>query len=138
MKQYQFLFFDLDDTLLDFHAAETLALPKLFEAHQVPLTPEIHSVYKEINAGLWQALEEGQITREQLLETRFGKTFEHFGRKVDGLALDAEYRSYDDARRLRLQGLSRKADSSVIFAGIRLLHPGRLSRRAHAKGNGKL
>lgn len=94
MKEYQFLFFDLDDTLLDFHAAETLALPKLFEAHQVPLTPEIHSVYKEINAGLWQALEEGQITREQLLETRFGKTFEHFGRKVDGLALDAEYRSY--------------------------------------------
>ena len=28
------------------------------------------------------------------METRFGKTFEHFGYKVDGRAIDAEYRGY--------------------------------------------
>lgn len=94
MKDYQFLLFDLDDTLLDFKEAEKMALPKLFNAHQLPLNPEIEDVYHEINSGLWKALEEGQITREQLMETRFGKTFEYFGRKVNGRALDAEYRSY--------------------------------------------
>jgi 2-haloacid dehalogenase len=104
MKQYQFLLFDLDDTLLDFHAAETFALPKLFEAHQFSLTPEVRNVYKEINAGLWQALEEGQITREQLMETRFGKTFEHFGKKVDGRALDTEYRSYLEECKVFVEG----------------------------------
>lgn len=94
MKNYQFLLFDLDDTLLDFKAAEKLALPKLFEAHQFPLTPQIEAVYQEINTGLWRSLEEGLITRDILMETRFGKTFEHFGFEVDGRALDAEYRGY--------------------------------------------
>ena len=94
MKNYQFLLFDLDDTLLDFKAAERLALPKLFEAHQLPLTAQIEAVYREINTGLWQSLEEGLITRDLLMETRFGKTFEHFGHTVDGRALDAEYRGY--------------------------------------------
>ena len=94
MKNYQFLLFDLDDTLLDFGAAERIALPKLFETHGFPLTPEIEDVYHKINSGLWQALEEGTITREQLMATRFAKTFEHFGRQVNGRELDAEYRSY--------------------------------------------
>ncbi|MGN7477826.1 YjjG family noncanonical pyrimidine nucleotidase [Solibacillus silvestris] len=94
MKDYKFLLFDLDDTLLDFKAAEQLALPKLFEAHKLPLTPQIETVYREINTGLWQSLEEGLITREQLMQTRFGKTFEYFGYAVDGQALDAEYRGY--------------------------------------------
>ncbi|MCM3723739.1 YjjG family noncanonical pyrimidine nucleotidase [Solibacillus isronensis] len=94
MKDYQFLLFDLDDTLLDFKAAERLALPKLFEAHQLPLTPQIEAVYREINTGLWRSLEEGLITRDFLMETRFGKTFKHFGVEVDGRILDAEYRGY--------------------------------------------
>ena len=94
MKDYQFLFFDLDDTLLDFKAAEKWALPKLFAAHDFPLTPEVREVYHEINGGLWASLEQGQITREELMATRFGKTFEHFGRTVNGLELDAEYRGY--------------------------------------------
>lgn len=94
MKDYQFLLFDLDDTLLDFKAAEKWALPKLFNAHQLPLTAEIEVTYKDINSRLWMALEEGKITREELMKTRFGKTFEYFGREVDGRALDSEYRGY--------------------------------------------
>ena len=94
MKDYQFLFFDLDDTLLDFKAAEKLALPKLFEAHDFPLTPEVERFYHELNSGLWNSLEQGLVTRQELMATRFGKTFEHFGRTADGLELDAEFRSY--------------------------------------------
>lgn len=94
MKHYQFLLFDLDDTLLDFKAAEQVALPKVFEAHQFPLTEEVHQVYQEINSELWHALEEGRITREELMATRFAATFERFGKKVDGLALDEEFREY--------------------------------------------
>lgn len=78
MKDYQFLFFDLDDTLLDFKAAEKIALPKLFAAHDFPLTPEVEHVYQKINGGLWTALEQGQVTRQELMATRFGKTFEYF------------------------------------------------------------
>ena len=51
MKNYRFLLFDLDDTLLDFGAAERIALPKLFEAHGFSLTPEIEDIYHKINSG---------------------------------------------------------------------------------------
>lgn len=94
MKQYQFLLFDLDDTLLDFKAAEQIALPKLFQAQQLPLTEEVYQIYKEINKGLWHALEQGEITQRELMATRFSKTFEELGKKVDGPALDAEFRGY--------------------------------------------
>lgn len=104
MKDYQFLLFDLDDTLLDFGAAEKIALPKLFAAHEFSLTPEIEEVYHEINSGLWQALEEGKITREQLMEIRFGKTFEYFGQHVNGRELDAEYRNYLAESRVFVEG----------------------------------
>lgn len=94
MKQYKFLLFDLDDTLLDFHAAEQYALPKLFAAHGFTLTDEIKSIYKEINDALWEALEQGLVTREELMATRFAKTFEALGQQVDGVAIDQEYRGY--------------------------------------------
>ena len=114
MKNYQFLLFDLDDTLLDFAAAERMALPKLFEAHGYSLTPEIVEVYHEINSGLWQALEQGKITREQLMETRFAKTFEHFGLQINGRELDAEYRSYLAESKVFVEG---------AFDVIKLLAP---------------
>ncbi|NYE09553.1 FMN phosphatase YigB (HAD superfamily) [Bacillus niacini] len=41
MKEYKTLFFDVDDTLLDFAAAEKLALQLLFEEQNIPLTSEI-------------------------------------------------------------------------------------------------
>lgn len=94
MKQYEFLLFDLDDTLLDFGAAEKYALPKLFAAHGVELTDDVRAIYKEINKGLWDALEQGYVTREELMATRFAKTFETLGYRVDGIAVDKEYRSY--------------------------------------------
>lgn len=94
MKEYKFLLFDLDDTLLDFSAAEKYALPKLFAAHGLELTPEIKVIYKEINGALWDALEQGLVTREELMATRFAKTFEKLGKQVDGIALDTEYRNY--------------------------------------------
>lgn len=94
MKEYKFLLFDLDDTLLDFHAAEQHALPKLFAMHNVVLTDEVRALYKEINGALWEALEQGHVTREELMATRFAKTFAALGQRVDGIALDQEYRSY--------------------------------------------
>src|SRR5690606_7810698 len=42
--------------------------------------------------GLWRSLADGLLTRNFVMENRFGKTFEHLGVEADGRALDAEYR----------------------------------------------
>ncbi|PAQ14233.1 noncanonical pyrimidine nucleotidase, YjjG family [Bacillaceae bacterium SAOS 7] len=94
MKKYQTLLFDVDDTLLDFRAAEDLALRFLFEDQDIPLTVEIEAHYKQINQDLWRAFEEGKITRDDVLNTRFSVLFEAYGQEVDGIVLDNKYRSY--------------------------------------------
>lgn len=62
MKNYRTLFFDVDDTLLDFGAAEKSALRMLFEEQQIRLTAEIEANYKRINQGLWRVFEKGRWT----------------------------------------------------------------------------
>ena len=46
---FQFLFFDLDDTLLDFHRAEAIAVAKAFQAVGVDPTPELIRHYSAVN-----------------------------------------------------------------------------------------
>lgn len=94
MKKYKKLFFDFDDTLMDFKAAEKEALPKVFAHYQFPLTETVELKYKEINRALWDQLERGEVTREALLESRFKETFQFFGRQVNGIEMDQAYRNF--------------------------------------------
>ena len=92
--KYRFLLFDLDNTLLDFDANEAQALPRVFAAHGVTLTPEIRAVYDAINHGLWQDYETGKVAIETVLNTRFAKTMQHFGAEADGAAWERDYRRF--------------------------------------------
>ncbi|MCM3038396.1 YjjG family noncanonical pyrimidine nucleotidase [Paenibacillus motobuensis] len=94
MKTYRTLLFDVDDTLLDFKAAERLALRLLFEEQQMELTEEIEAHYKHMNQGLWRAFEEGRIDRDEVVNTRFSLLFKEYGHEVDGVLLEQQYRSY--------------------------------------------
>jgi 2-haloacid dehalogenase len=94
MKKYTTLLFDVDDTLLDFDAAESLALKLLFEEYQFSLTPEIELNYKNINKRFWEAFEEGKIDRDVVMNTRFSTLFKEYGQVVDGALLEKSFRSY--------------------------------------------
>ncbi|MFD4703769.1 YjjG family noncanonical pyrimidine nucleotidase [Gottfriedia sp. NPDC058432] len=94
MKTYKTLLFDVDDTLLDFGAAEKVALQSLFKDQNLPLTDEVKSRYKEINHGLWKAFEEGKISRDDIVNTRFSTLFKEFGIEVDGIMLEQSYQNY--------------------------------------------
>lgn len=104
MKNYKTLLFDIDDTLLDFGAAEKLALKNLFEEQNFTLTTEIYNRYKVINQGLWKAFEEGQINREEVLNTRFSLLFNEFGKDVDGALLENCYRGYLEQSHQLIEG----------------------------------
>ena len=71
MQKYTTLLFDVDDTLLDFGAAEREALRLLFQEQNIPLNAEIKTRYKEINQGLWSSFEEGKLDRDEVVNTRF-------------------------------------------------------------------
>ena len=79
----EFLFLDLDDTILDFHKAERIALSKTIREFGVEPTEEVLDLYHGINKWHWEQLELGKLTRDEVLVNRFGVLFEKLGKAVD-------------------------------------------------------
>lgn len=94
MKHYQTLLFDVDDTLLDFGAAERQAFQLLLNELGIPCTTTIAERYHSINHGLWASFEQGKMAREEVLNTRFSLLFMEYGQTVDGAYMEQRYRSY--------------------------------------------
>jgi 2-haloacid dehalogenase len=125
LKKYKTLFFDADDTLLDFSAAESLALSLLFKDQKITLTAELEAHYKELNQGLWRAHEEGKIERDELLNTRFSLLFKEYGKEVDGVLLEENYRMYLEEGNQLVNGalelmneLEKKYDLYIVTNGV--------------------
>ena len=79
----EFLFIDLDDTILDFHKAERVALEKTLRALGLEPTDTVMARYSRINKEHWERLERKEITREFLLVSRFAQLMEEFGIPVE-------------------------------------------------------
>ena len=80
---YEFLFLDLDDTILDFQKAEHIALSKTLESFGLTPTEEVLKRYNQINRAHWEALERKEMTRAQVLLGRFQMLFREFQLNVD-------------------------------------------------------
>ena len=87
----RFVLLDLDDTIYDFHKAETVALSKTLETLGLEPRSEVLARYSEINAAQWRLLEQGKLTREQVKERRYQLLFEEFGIAVDPILAARTY-----------------------------------------------
>ncbi len=67
--------FDLDQTLLDFHASEYKALGIVLKANGLSFSDEIYRAFKAYNKSLWLELEKGNISRTELFTKRFLDVF---------------------------------------------------------------
>ncbi len=73
------LLFDLDDTLLDFTAAQKVGLEKVFEKYRIPLNDKNISLYQQMNHQLWARYEKGEVPRTYITDHRFAMFFEAVG-----------------------------------------------------------
>ena len=73
------IFLDLDDTLLDFTRAEAIALTKALTEMDVPAQQAVLDRYHVINQRQWELLEEGVLTRAEVLVSRFEILFRELG-----------------------------------------------------------
>ena len=92
--KYKFLLFDLDHTLLDFDAAEDIALSHLLKEEGVVDIQAYKDYYVPMNKALWKDLEQKKITKSELINTRFAKLFAHFGIEKDGDYLAERYQFF--------------------------------------------
>ena len=73
------ILFDLDDTLLDFHRSEAVAISNTLAHLDITPTDAILARYSAINLMHWERLERGEITRSQVQAGRFAVLFEELG-----------------------------------------------------------
>lgn len=131
---YQTLLFDADDTLLDFHKTEAAALASAFAASCIPLTPEVKSLYNQINQDLWKRFERGEIDRNTVVYTRFQKLFDALGIRADGRAFEDNYQARLGEGAFLIDGafdlysrLSQTYDLYIVTNGVSKTQRSRLS-----------
>ncbi|MGM9589953.1 MAG: YjjG family noncanonical pyrimidine nucleotidase [Faecousia sp.] len=107
----EFLFLDLDDTILDFHKAERLAISRTVREFGVEPTEDILRLYHGINKWHWEQLELGKMTREEVLVNRFGVLFEKLGMEIDAPACAKIYEKNLSIGHYFLPGAEEAVDS---------------------------
>ncbi len=94
VEMVTYLFLDLDDTILDFHAAEAVALDRTFRELGIPADHQVTARYKQINIEYWKRLERGEITRQQVKDGRFAALFQELGVELDPTSVSPIYEKY--------------------------------------------
>ncbi len=135
MAYYNCLLFDIDDTLLDFGAAEQAALHETFQQFDLPTDEETIAAYQKINSALWAALEKGEIKKDKLVVKRFEELLAGLNREGNPAEINEYYLNrlsekaitYDDAAMV-LKELAEVATIAVVSNGIERVQRGRLER----------
>ena len=85
---------DLDNTILDFNTAERTALGRSFTELGLEMTDEIAKLYNRINIRHWEMLEDGILTREQVLVQRYETLYRELGIEGDAVRTQALYEHF--------------------------------------------
>lgn len=77
---YKYLLWDIDGTVLNFHASEAYAIRKLFmEYNLCACTDEMLRKYSKINEKYWKMVERNELSKSEILVGRFREFFAGIG-----------------------------------------------------------
>lgn len=85
---------DLDNTILDFNHAERVALGRAFAQLGLEMNDDIAARYHKINIRHWEMLEDGILTRAQVLVQRYETLYRELGFEGDAERTQALYESF--------------------------------------------
>ncbi len=132
--KYKKLLLDVDGTLLDFDKSAEKALETLFEQRGYPYNETIFPLYEEINVGLWERYERGEIPRERVLVDRFTIMFERLGIPEKGDTFEEDFREqlerdpfWMDGAEDLLRYLQPKYELYIVTNGVARTQKARLS-----------
>ncbi|MEA1883529.1 MAG: YjjG family noncanonical pyrimidine nucleotidase [Thermotogota bacterium] len=92
---YKLVLIDADNTLFDYNKAEAYALENSLKDFGFNRDfNQIRQDYNEINKELWQLLEKGGITKDELSKKRFRQLFEKYGLDIPPKDFSQKYLAY--------------------------------------------
>ena len=84
---------DIDNTLLDFDAYVETTLRRGFEKFSLGVFDEERlATFHRVNHGVWRELEQGILTYEEILKTRFNRIFAAMGIEFDGCVFEKYFK----------------------------------------------
>ncbi len=128
------LLLDLDDTILDFHLAESNAIRLTLSELGLPHDDATAQLYSRINDEEWKKLERGETTRRRLVVHRFERLFEALGVVRDADATQKIYErrlgdghTYLPGAREALELLATRYDLYLVSNGTCIVQDRRLA-----------
>jgi 2-haloacid dehalogenase len=82
MTRYRYILIDLDDTLIDFGAAERTTFFATMKFYGLEATEDSFTKYKAINNDLWIAYERSEITKADVFSIRWQRYFQLYGKEL--------------------------------------------------------
>ena len=138
--RYEFILFDADGTLLDFHRSEAEAVKETMLMHGIEPLDENVRLYSGINDSLWKKLERGEIEKSVLIYHRFELLAEALGVTVDFRQMARDYENalstkgylIDGAKEM-CQRLYGRAKMYIVTNGLERVQRERQARCGIAK-----
>ena len=135
-QRYQFLLFDIDNTLMDFNAGEKIALFQTMVEFGAPIQDEEYHAYLAINQAQWAKFEQGLLDSKAVQRLRFEEFAAYLGRdRGEGDALNARYVENLGRQAILMQGamdlilqLHERYQIAVVTNGLTLVQRERLKR----------
>lgn len=90
----EFVFLDLDDTILDFHRTEQDSLTKTLRECGIEPTEAVIACYRQIDRQHWQRLERGELTHTQVQQGRFRVLLDELGVALDAAEVNRRFRAH--------------------------------------------
>lgn len=133
--KYKVIYFDLDNTLLDFNRTELYAFEKTISASGYPYSKSIYKLYDDYNNQLWDALEQGKIDIGVLKIERFRYLIEKLNIEYDPENMSKLYEKHlgEVAYEMKnayevCSSLSKKYTLAIITNGILAVQKNRMTQ----------
>ena len=92
LNRVKAVFIDIDDTLLDFNLCADYSMHCAADAMGITLPNDFLSLFHRINNTFWERMERGEITNQEIYDTRFNVIFREAGISADGKLFEKEFK----------------------------------------------
>lgn len=135
-NRYEYLLFDIDNTLMDFSAGEKAALYQTMAERGSPLSDEQYRAYLAINAGVWAQFEQGLLDSVTVQRLRFEQFLSYLSRDpAEAQAVNDHYVENLGKQAVVMDGamemlhrVKERYRLAVVTNGLRLVQRARLDR----------
>ncbi|MFK8008471.1 MAG: YjjG family noncanonical pyrimidine nucleotidase [Saprospiraceae bacterium] len=133
--KYDWLLFDLDNTILDFDQAMVFGFNKTIADFDIPKNEEHFFIYDVINKRCWEDLEKGKITQDQLRTLRMERFLRHIGSTEDPFRFSEKYHEnlsakifWMDGAKSLIEDWSEQFNLVLVTNGIKEIQRARLAK----------